>query len=230
MRRLLFLTLALLLAVSPVAFASVAVHFSPGVRQHILPLLNQATRSIDVAMYSFTDSDLAWALVRAHERGVKVRLYLDSEQAAGKYSKSRFFEGRGLAVRYYRGEGIMHHKFAVIDAKTVVTGSYNWTASAEERNRENALIIVDPGIATSYQAEFERLWGGGQATAPSVTSPAPTATTKAGQEYWASAKSNKFHLPSCTWAQKISRGNRIVFKSREEALKAGYQLCQVCKP
>lgn len=158
MRRFLLLALALLLAVSSVAFASVSVHFSPGVRQHILPLLNQATRSIDFAMYSFTDSDLAWALVRAHGRGVKVRLYLDAEQAAGKYSKSRFFENRGLAVRYYHGEGIMHHKFAVIDGKTVVTGSYNWTASAEERNRENALIIVDPAIAAAYQAEFERLW------------------------------------------------------------------------
>ncbi|MDI6870395.1 MAG: phospholipase D family protein [Bacillota bacterium] len=159
MRRLLFLTLALLLAVSPAASASVSVYFSPGVRQHILPLLDQAQKTVDVAMYSFTDSDLAWALVRAHERGVKVRIYLDAEQAAGKYSKSRFFEGRGLAVRYYRGEGIMHHKFAVIDGRVVVTGSYNWTASAEERNQENALIIIDPAIAATYQAEFERLWG-----------------------------------------------------------------------
>ncbi|HHW13516.1 MAG TPA: phospholipase D family protein, partial [Firmicutes bacterium] len=133
MRRFLLLTLTVLLAVSSVASASLSVHFSPGVRQHILPLIDQAVRSIDVAMYSFTDSDLAWALIRAHERGVRVRIYLDAEQAAGKYSKSRFFEGRGLPVKLYRGEGIMHHKFAVIDGKTVVTGSYNWTASAEEK-------------------------------------------------------------------------------------------------
>jgi phosphatidylserine/phosphatidylglycerophosphate/cardiolipin synthase-like enzyme len=158
-----------LLAVSVVAFAVTAfpapasaathVYFSPGVRRHILPELASAARTIDVAMYAFTDSDLAWALVRAHERGVRVRIYLDGEQAAGRYSKSRFFAQRGLAVRYYRGEGIMHHKFAVIDGRVVVTGSYNWTASAEERNRENALLIEDPVFAARYQAEFDRLWG-----------------------------------------------------------------------
>lgn len=49
-------------------------------------------------------------------------------------------------------------------------------------------------------------------------------------EYWASKKSNKFHNPSCTWAQKINPGNKIVFKNKEEALGAGYIPCKVCKP
>ena len=47
-------------------------------------------------------------------------------------------------------------------------------------------------------------------------------------EYWASKKSNKFHYPSCQWAQKIKAENKIVFKTKEDALKAGYIPCKVC--
>ncbi len=52
----------------------------------------------------------------------------------------------------------------------------------------------------------------------------------ASQEYWGSARSDKFHHPSCRWAQKISPGNLVVFHSRQEALNAGYVPCKVCRP
>ncbi|MDI6870396.1 MAG: Ada metal-binding domain-containing protein [Bacillota bacterium] len=70
------------------------------------------------------------------------------------------------------------------------------------------------------------------AVAPILAAPSTTSSAKAEakQEYWASAKSNKFHYPYCQWAKKISPANLIVFKSREEALKAGYIPCKVCKP
>jgi phosphatidylserine/phosphatidylglycerophosphate/cardiolipin synthase-like enzyme len=108
--------------------------------------------------YSFTDSDLAWAVVKAQQRGVRVRVYLDDGQAAGRYAKGRFLEKRGVAVRYYHGEGLMHHKFAVLDGQQVITGSYNWSASAEERNKENALVFTGRAYAAAYTAEFEKLW------------------------------------------------------------------------
>lgn len=68
--------------------------------------------------------------------------------------------------------------------------------------------------------------------APILAAPFTTSSAKAEakQEYWASAKSNKFHCPYCQWAKKISPANLIVFKSRDEALKAGYVPCKVCKP
>ena len=50
------------------------------------------------------------------------------------------------------------------------------------------------------------------------------------QEYWGSARSDKFHYPSCRWAHKISPGNLVVFHSRQEALNAGYVPCKVCRP
>lgn len=49
-------------------------------------------------------------------------------------------------------------------------------------------------------------------------------------EYWGSKKSDKFHYPSCQWAMKIKPENKIVFKTKEDALKAGYIPCKVCKP
>lgn len=54
--------------------------------------------------------------------------------------------------------------------------------------------------------------------------------TAAGQEYWGSSQSDKFHCPSCRWAQKILKDNLIVFKTRQEALDSGYVPCKVCKP
>ncbi len=52
----------------------------------------------------------------------------------------------------------MHHKFAVFDGKTVITGSYNWSNSAETRNYENVVVLHDSKIALAYHSEFERLW------------------------------------------------------------------------
>jgi len=49
-------------------------------------------------------------------------------------------------------------------------------------------------------------------------------------EFWASKNSNKYHYPSCRWAQKINSKNLVVFKSPGEAIKAGYVPCKICKP
>ena len=71
-------------------------------------------------------------------------------------------------------------------------------------------------------------------TIEKVTKDKPKTTSSSSSSssatYWASANSNKFHYPSCEWAQKISSKNKIVFHSRSEALNAGYSPCQVCGP
>jgi len=142
----------------------IAVYFSPSPQpeQAIIEQLDSAQNSIHIAMYYFTDSDLAWAVVHAFERGVEVKVLLDEEQETATYSKSRFLANRGIPVRLYGGEGIMHNKFAVIDGQVVITGSYNWTASAGEKNEENLLVIDCAGLAQTYEAEFQRLWAGGR--------------------------------------------------------------------
>jgi phosphatidylserine/phosphatidylglycerophosphate/cardiolipin synthase-like enzyme len=52
----------------------------------------------------------------------------------------------------------MHHKFMIIDGKIVVTGSYNWSYSAEEKNDENLVVILSPNTAKLYETEFNRIW------------------------------------------------------------------------
>lgn len=77
----------------------------------------------------------------------------------GKYSKSRYLLKKGIKdIRISSNNYIMHNKFAIIDDKIVITGSYNWTASASERNDENLLIIHDEDIAKIYTDKFEDYW------------------------------------------------------------------------
>ena len=121
-------------------------------------LINHAQNSIDVAMFSFTSRPLAWALVRAAQRGVRVRVVLDDDQARSRWSKYRFLVKRGIPVKLDNRSAYMHHKFAVIDGKLVITGSYNWTASAEKRNDENLVVLRMPEFVRAFEGEFERLW------------------------------------------------------------------------
>ena len=49
-------------------------------------------------------------------------------------------------------------------------------------------------------------------------------------EFYGSVKSNKYHYPSCVWAQRINPSNLVVFTGAEQAVKKGYVPCKVCKP
>jgi membrane-bound metal-dependent hydrolase YbcI (DUF457 family) len=151
-------------APAPVAAAEVcpcAVYFTPGdgAERALLRLIDSAEASIRVALYYFTDRELAQALLRAFARGVEVRVLLDEEQRTAKYSKSRYLAERGVEVRFFEGPGIFHHKFAVFDSRVVATGSYNWTASAQKQNEENLIVIEDDEIARLYEEEWRKLWG-----------------------------------------------------------------------
>ena len=142
------------------AFASIDVYFSlvNDPEGAIIQELDKAKETIDIAIYYFTDRDLANEVIGAYDRGVRVRIYLDKGQKEATYSKSRYLVKHGVPVRYSSNPYIMHHKFCVIDNEVVITGSYNWTASADKRNNENLLVIHDAKMAQEYLAEFNRLW------------------------------------------------------------------------
>jgi len=159
--KIFILALALsILLFTPATFASIDVYFSrvDDPEGAIIEDLDKARKTIDIAMYYFTDRDLANAVIDAHDRGVKVRIYLDKDQEEAKYAKSRYLTNHGIPLRYSSNPYIMHHKFCVIDNDIVITGSYNWTASADKRNNENLLVIHDAKIAQEYSVEFNRLW------------------------------------------------------------------------
>jgi len=124
----------------------------------IIENISKADISIDIAMYTFTDKEISHAVIEAKERGVKVRIYLDRSQVEAKYSSSRLLVEKGIEVRVSSNNYIMHNKFAVIDSKIVITGSYNWTASASIRNDENLLVIDDEEVILRFRKQFENLW------------------------------------------------------------------------
>ena len=136
---------------------------------YILREIDQAKKELLVAVYAFTNDELAGALVQAKKRGVAIQVVLDREfDARTENSKGKFFETNKIPLRRLSGAksqsqerdaGLMHQKFAVIDRNTVLTGSYNWTHSAEKANDENLLLFREAGpLADEYRQAFMRLW------------------------------------------------------------------------
>jgi phosphatidylserine/phosphatidylglycerophosphate/cardiolipin synthase-like enzyme len=161
--RLLFCLFAAVLTFQAVfAFAESQVYFSPsgGIQDRLLRAINHTKATIDLAIFDFTAGELAGALLAARERGVVIRVVADARQAQGKHSEIPLLLERGVKVHLVRGNGrgIMHHKFAIFDRKLLVTGSYNWTDSAERSNHEDALVLDNPAIIQRYQAHFEQLF------------------------------------------------------------------------
>ncbi len=157
---ILLLTIILISQFFLISLANTEVYFSlyDNPQKEIIKNINQAEAFINIAMYIFTDREIALPLVKARERGVKVRLYLDKDQVDYKYSQSRFLVQKGIKTKISSNNYIMHHKFAVIDNRLLLTGSYNWTFSANNRNDENLMVIDDPKIIEIFQNQFINLW------------------------------------------------------------------------
>ena len=155
-----FLVIVLSITISLSTLAKTEVYFSlsDNPQKEIIKNINQAEAFINIAMYIFTDREIALPLIKARERGVKVRLYLDQDQVEYKYSQSRFLVQKGIKTRISTNNYIMHNKFAIIDNRILLTGSYNWTFSANNRNDENLMVIDDPEIIEIFQNQFINLW------------------------------------------------------------------------
>lgn len=138
----------------------VSSYFSPnrGTIDVLIGFIDRCEKSIDAAVYSLTHDDVAQALIRAHERGVKIRLLVDNLQASSRYSDDDLLRERGIEVREDNSSGYMHHKFIIGDSNAVGTGSYNWTKSAETKNTENFMIVRLQYTVDEFQSEFEHLW------------------------------------------------------------------------
>lgn len=151
-----FALAGLLLALS-VNAAEVQVFFSPdgGCTQAITNALCNARKSILVQAYSFTSAPIAKAVVDAHRRGVKVTVILDKSQRSEKYSSADFLKHAGVATYIDARHGIAHNKVMVIDGQTVLTGSFNFTKAAEEKNAENLLVIIDAALAAKYVKNWQ---------------------------------------------------------------------------
>lgn len=154
------LPLASAAAPSTAALAPAEVFFSPGEGcvAAIQRFIGEAERTLEVCVFTVADDRLTDALLRAHRRGVRVRLLTDDDKVLDRGSDVRQLHAAGIPTRTDRSANHMHHKFAVADNRTLLTGSYNWTRSAAEHNLENLLITPDAALVRRYAQEFSRLW------------------------------------------------------------------------
>ena len=136
------------------------IYFSPAdhIQTSLLPLINNAQTSICFLAYSFTSDPLGQAIRQRAAAGVKVSGVVEEDQVKSNVgTEYDAFRQAGLDVHMDGNPGLMHHKVFIIDNQIVVTGSYNFTASAEKSNEENLLVINNPEIAVEFMKEFQRV-------------------------------------------------------------------------
>ncbi len=142
---------------------AVEVYFTPAsvdTSREIEMMIERAQKSILVSMFTFsqvTARRIRDALVRAQERGVRVKGLVEDRQSSSR-NTAEYLREQGIPF-YLFGYGVdFHHKYAVIDQGTedaaVITGSYNWTGRAANENDENFLVIYCPDTADRYYNEF----------------------------------------------------------------------------
>jgi phosphatidylserine/phosphatidylglycerophosphate/cardiolipin synthase-like enzyme len=142
------------------------VYFSPdgGATAAIVKTISNARSEILVQAYSFTSAPIAKALIDAHKRGVQVEIILDkSNTRKKKYSAADFTAHAGIATYIDEQHAIAHNKIMVIDRETVITGSFNFTKAAEEKNAENLLVIKSGDLAKVYIDNWNRHKGHSEA-------------------------------------------------------------------
>jgi len=131
---------------------SVEPYFSPkgGCTRAIVEELERAKSEVHVAAYSFTSREISAALIAAHQRRVKVLIIADKSDLNEKYSRLSELRQAGIDIYIDSAHAIFHDKFVVIDGAVVLTGSFNYTFSAETHNAENLLVIHNQPLAKSY--------------------------------------------------------------------------------
>lgn len=163
----------------------IKAYFSPddGIQEIQRALIEAEQKSLDIAIFSFTDTETAQALIAAHKRGVRVRIVADRGSSVGDYSKILLLRRAGIPVHVCpvitekqpvlhlddprfdekaMGGALMHNKFIVFgqtagNRPLLWTGSFNFTRSANARNQENVIILSDQGVINAFSRQFEKL-------------------------------------------------------------------------
>ena len=173
-----------------VGSSSVQVLFAPHRRSdpnHGLAWLEQllagSQRRLDLSLFVFSAQNLADQIRQLQTRGIKIRLLADPGFANRSFSETLDLLGAALPDHRCKLEAgnqawtkalatvgtprlrpgdKLHHKFAVIDAKRVITGSFNWSPSAAHQNDETLLVIDSPLLAAHFSDEMDQLWRGAE--------------------------------------------------------------------
>ncbi|MGB7444305.1 MAG: phospholipase D-like domain-containing protein [Coleofasciculaceae cyanobacterium] len=168
--------------------STITVHFSPTSASRpwdessnalISQTLSQATKTVNLALFVFSEQQLANTLEKSHQQGVEIKALIDPGFAYRYYSEGLDLMGIALSNKKCQYEAnnrpwqnpiatvgvpqlpkgdVLHHKFAVVDSQKVITGSHNWSEAANKNNDETVLVINSPMVAAHFEQEFERLY------------------------------------------------------------------------
>jgi phosphatidylserine/phosphatidylglycerophosphate/cardiolipin synthase-like enzyme len=242
-------------AVEPIAnafTAQIEVCFSPPLPGGCDPIraiedvVRTARKSILIQAYEITPGPLVTALVEAHRRGVDVRAIVDYKQLSDRRNRDDAFAvehlgAAGIPVLVDRPPGLMHDKVMIIDGEVVVTGSFNYTYSAEHRNVENLLVIRDPALAAQYVQHWQSRAiesrplrvsaGAAQYSAAGNSGEMDGATPPSAHNgpIVGNRHSRIYEWPGCPAYDKVSAANRVEFLSAQAAEQAGYRAARNCR-
>ncbi len=140
--------------------SSVTTAFAPDtdVTGMIVRILGHARRSANFLAFTVTSPAIAKALIEARARNVAIRGVVEARNAHGVGSAVPALKRAGLDVREDGNCGLMHDKVLIVDGRTVVTGSFNWSRQAQEVNDENVVLAESPWLAGRFTDEFERIY------------------------------------------------------------------------
>jgi len=210
--------------------STIEVLFSPDQGEEILRTLIDTIRNAEervyILIFSFTLDEIAEAIIEKHREGLNVKIIMDKGQGSSKWAVTEKLKQAGvpLAVKPGSKGGYMHIKALIAD-DTVLTGSYNYSKSATNRNDENFFLIKDSDVLQAHLAKFNRLWG--------EEIPAVSPEIKKEQErappceiiVYITKTGKKYHRWDCRYLRKSS-----IPISLTEAKRRGYKPCKVCKP
>jgi phosphatidylserine/phosphatidylglycerophosphate/cardiolipin synthase-like enzyme len=137
----------------------VECYFAPedGVQDRILARLEQARKEVAFLAFVFTSEPIAKTMASSLEAGVQVRGVIEKRSAGSRHSRHAYLIERGADIYIDGNPNTMHHKVIVVDGQLVMTGSYNFSAGAEEKNDENLIIIHNTDIAVKFLEEIGRV-------------------------------------------------------------------------
>jgi phosphatidylserine/phosphatidylglycerophosphate/cardiolipin synthase-like enzyme len=245
-KTLTLVVIVLALCILPISFrtsqaAEIEVCFAPRLpggcdpTESIVTAVDHAHKQVLVQAYEFTSAAIAKSVVDAQKRGLDVRIILDKSNLHEGYSSATFFQHEGMPLLIDSMHAIAHNKIMVLDGETVITGSFNFTKSAETRNAENVIIIHDPVLATQYLQNWNE--HAVHSTAIGTAQRKVTETTQgsgigegehADRQVIGNRRSHIYAWPGCGSYDKMSHANRVEFRSREAAEQAGYRAAKNC--
>lgn len=124
----------------------------------LIAILNDAQVSIRFLAFSFTDYPMAQAMIARAQAGVDVQGIFETFGSNSTRAELKTLWCAGLPVRQDGNSSFLHDKVIIVDNSIVVTGSLNFSSSADEENEENVVILDNPEIAALYLQEYQKIW------------------------------------------------------------------------